>query len=154
MTSSIHIKKIDFITGMIFTLLSIGTAISAAQLKTLPQIFLLILSFITLISFFSKNQALPTSLFYTLVLIMLYSNFFMLAAWLVDSIYPERGWVEVDGKKRKVMDMSWVWCVLCGLFFSPISLFVYHKVKMRNRAVEIIVTTIFVVLMAMILHKD
>lgn len=154
MISSTHIKKIDFITAMLFSLMSIGTAISAAQLKTTPQIFLLILSFVTLISFFSQNQALPTSLFYTLVLIMLYSNFFMLAAWLVDSIYPDRGWVEVHGKKHRIMDMSWVWCVLCGLVFSPISLLVYHKAIMRNRAVEIIVTTIFIGSMVMILHKD
>ena len=149
-----QIKKIDFIIGMIFSLLSIGTAISAAQLRTTPQIFLLLLSFIALLSFFSQNQTLPTILFYTLVLIMLYTNFFTLAAWLVNSIYPDRGWVEVDGKKHRIMDMSWVWCVLCGLVFSPICLFVYHKVVIRNRAVEIIVTTIFIGLMVMILHKD
>lgn len=144
------LKKTDLITASIFALLLNGTLITYTQLKILPQIQMLILSLFTLLAFFSKNQTLPTILFYTLLTIMLYINYFMLTTWLIDMIYPDRGWVDIDGEKRKIMDMSWLWSVLVGFVFSVITLYVYHTANVRNRALEILMATIFILIAVLI----
>lgn len=136
-------KKLIF--GLIFLGLLAGTGIMQTHLKNNPQIAMLVFGAITLVSFFTQKKNISTILFFALLGTMLFVNYCILTDRIIDLINPNRGWIEFEGKKQKVMDLSWIWSVISGLFFSPLTLFLYQKKKMRNRAMEIAVTILFLV---------
>jgi hypothetical protein len=148
-----NFKKSDILIGVLFICIIIGTAIMQTGLKEKPQWGMLLFALITLVFFFAKQNSIATILFYILFGTMLFINYFMLTNWSIGIINPDRGYVIVDGIKRRVMDMTWIWAVLVGFFLAPLSLFFYHKIKKRNRQLEISMTVLFLLVTAFIYIK-
>jgi len=69
-------KFTNVIVGIVFIALLIGTGMTQTHLKNKPQIFMLALGLITLISFCSKQKVISSILFYIILTIMLYVNIF------------------------------------------------------------------------------
>ena len=139
-------RKSNIIIGLLFAGLLIGTGIMQTHLKSKPQILMLIFGALTLASFIIKQKMISTWLFYILIGTMLYINYFMLTNLIIDLLNPDRGWVEFEGERHRVMDMSWIWGVILGFLLSPLTIILYHKSKVRNRSIEIGITTLFLVI--------
>lgn len=85
---------------------------------------------------------------------MLYINIFILTNLVVNATSPDDGWVlDSNGTRRRVMQMNWIWAVLAGLVLSPLTIILYHKKTQRNKALEILFTTVFIILSAIIYIK-
>jgi glucan phosphoethanolaminetransferase (alkaline phosphatase superfamily) len=147
-------KISDILIGLIFAGLLIGTGFMQADLKNKSQIFMLLFGLLTLGSLFAKQLFKTIIPFYILLGTMLYINIFILTNFIIDRISPGDGWV-VDniGERRRVMQMNWIWGVLAGLVLSPLAIILYHKKIKRNRVLEISLTTIFIILTAIIYIK-
>ena len=143
-------KNINIIVGVAFAILLVGTGITQTHLKNMPQIFMLLFGVFTLFSFVIKQKLISTILFYSIIGTMLYINFFILTNFVIDLINLNRGWVEFEGNRYKVMDMTWIWGAIIGFVFSPITLILYHRIK-RSRVMEIGVSIVFLVITAIIL---
>ncbi len=147
-------KISDILIGLIFAGLIIGTGLMQPDLKSKPQVYMLLFGLLTLGSLFSKQPFQTSIPFYILLGIMLYINFFMLTNFIVDTISPDDGWVvDNNGERHRVMQMNWIWGVLAGLVLSPLTIFLYHKKKQRNKVLEISFTIIFIILTAIIYFK-
>jgi hypothetical protein len=133
------------VTGLLFTGLLVGTGILQTHLKDGPQLFMLALGGLTLLAFYTANSWFSTFLFYLLAGYLLYVNYFMLTDWIIDLTDPDRGWITIDGKRHRVMDMSSVWSVLSGLILAPLTILLYHGTE-RNRTIEIAVTAAFTIM--------
>ena len=147
-------KLSDVLTGLLFVGLIIGTGFMQTQLKNEPQIYMLLFGLMTLGSFFAK-QPFTTSIPFNILLgIMLYINIFILTNIIVNTISPDDGWfVDKNGERHRVMQMNWIWGVLSGLILSPLTIVLYHKKIERNKALEVSLTTIFIILTAIIYIK-
>jgi len=98
------------------------------QLKNKPQVFMLLLGVLTLISFFTKYKTISTILLYMLLATLLYMTYFSLT-YLV--ITGSDDWLGIYG-------------IMTGLILSPLTILLYHKMKRRNKKMEVAVTAIFV----------
>ena len=143
-------RKSTIIIGLLFAGLLVGTGIMQTHLKNNPQLFMLIFGGLTLTSFITKQNIITTWLFYILIGTMLYINYFMLTNLIIDLVNPDRGWVEFEGERHRVMDMSWIWGVILGFILSPLTIILYHREKVRNRSIEIGVTSLFLALTTVI----
>lgn len=139
------------LTGLLFAGLVIGTGFMQAGLKALPQVFMLLFGLFTLGSLFAKQPYKTPIPFYILMGVMLYINIFILTSLIINTIMPDDGWiVDSNGERHRVMPMNWMWGVLVGLVISPVAIFLYHRKMKRNKVLEISLTTIFIILTAII----
>src|SRR5690554_4452737 len=144
-------KFYDILTGLFFTGLIIGTGFMQTQLKNEPQIYMLLFGLLTLGSLFAKQPFKTSIPFYILLGTMLYINIFILTNFIVNTISPDDGWfVDNNGERHRVMQMNWIWGVLVGLVLSPLTIFIYHKIIKRNKVLEVSLTTVFIILTAII----
>ncbi|HEY8917807.1 MAG TPA: hypothetical protein VIM87_15290 [Chitinophaga sp.] len=118
----------NLLTGLAFAGLLIGSAHMQMQLKNKPQVFMLLLGVLTLISFFTKYKTISTILLYMLLATLLYMTYFSLT-YLV--ITGSDDWLGIYG-------------IMTGLILSPLTILLYHKMKRRNKKMEVAVTAIFV----------
>ncbi len=139
-------RKSNTNIGLLFAVLLVGTGIMQTHLKNNPQLFMLIFGGLTLTSFITKQKIITTWLFYILIGTMLYINYFMLTNLIIDLINPDRGWVEFEGDRHRVMDRSWIWSVILGIILTPLTIILYHRKKVRNRSIEIALTSLFLVI--------
>ena len=139
-------RKSNIYIGLLFAGLLFGTGIMQTHLKNNPQLFMLIFGALTLTSFITKQKIITTWLFYILIGTMLYINYFMLTNFIIDLINSDRGWVEFEGERHRVMDTSWIWGVFLGFILTPLTIILYHRKKVRNRSIEITVTSLFLVI--------
>lgn len=139
-----QIDKYYLLKSLFFSGLLAGTWFVQTSLKTTPLLAMLAFSAFTLFSFFSKqlNMALP--LFLVLLSGMLFINFMLLTDGVMGVLYPDKGWVEVDGEKQSVMDMSWIAGLIVSVVLTPITVWLYHYKSNRNIALEMICTLMFV----------
>lgn len=144
-------RNVNVIIGLIFAVLLIGTGIMQTHLKNEALIFMLIFGVLTFISFIIKQKSISTLLFYILTGAILYINYFMLTDLIIDLINPNRGWVEFEGERHRVMDLSWIWGVIMGFIFSPLTLILYHRTKIRDRKIEIGATVVFLIITTTVL---
>jgi sterol desaturase/sphingolipid hydroxylase (fatty acid hydroxylase superfamily) len=146
------LTRTDIIIGLIFIALLFGTTYlqTTIGLKDEPQGGMLIFSGLTLLTFLIRQDKIATVLFYIIFGTMLYINFFLLTNEIIDILNPDRGWIEIDGERRRVMDVSWVLGVIVGLLLAPLTVLLYHKKIKRNRMVEIATTTIFLIVTTII----
>ncbi len=85
---------------------------------------------------------------------MLFINIFILTNQIVNIINPDDGMVKDNiGERNSVMQMNWVWSILAGLVLSPLIIVQYHKKIKRNKILEISLTTIFLILTAIVYIK-
>lgn len=149
-----NFKFSDILIGLVFSGLIVGTGFMQTDLKNKPQVYMLLFGLLTLGSLFAK-QPLKTSIpFYILLGTMLYINIFILTNLVVNATSPDDGWVlDSNGTRRRVMQMNWIWAVLAGLVLSPLTIILYHKKTQRNKALEILFTTVFIILSAIIYIK-
>lgn len=144
-------RIINILTGLFFAILLTLTGILQSDLKAMPQLVMIAFGIVTLVSFiFIPGSMLTTLLFYTVTGFMLYCAFFELSEYVVDFLYPERGWIEHEGGKKRVMDMSWIWSVAVGFVLSPLTLVLYHRSKLRNPSLEMGVCALFLVMTVVI----
>lgn len=143
-------RKLNIFIGLFFVVLLIGMGILQTHLKSKPQILMLIFGLITLISFILKLPKTSTWLFYILIGTMLFVSYFTLVDKIIDFLNPNRGWVEYQGERYRVMDMNWIWGVFFGFILSPLTIILYHKKKLRNRSLEIGLLTFFLVITSVI----
>jgi hypothetical protein len=147
-------KPTDILIGLLFAGLLLGTGFMQTDLKNEPQIFMLLFGLLTLGSLFAKQPFKTSIPFYILLGTMLYINIFILTNFIIDTISPGDGWVvDTTGVRHRVMQMNWIWGVLTGLVLSPLTIVLYHKKIKRNRVLEISLTTIFIILTAIIYIK-
>jgi drug/metabolite transporter (DMT)-like permease len=146
-------KLSDLFVGLIFAGLIIGTGFMQTHLKNEPQIYMLLFGFLTLGCLFAKQP--KTSIpFYILLGSMLYVNIFIFTNLIVNKINPYDGWfIESNGERHRVMQMNWIWGVLFGVIFSPLTTILYHKKLHRNKVLEVSLITIFIVVTAIIYIK-
>lgn len=131
-------KSIYIIQGIIFIGLLFGTGVTQLQLKSLPLVIMLIIGILTTVSFFMRQKSLFNILFYILLWIMLFINFSMLTHLIVDLFNPGDGWVQFQGESHRVMETNWVWGAMVGFALSSLSLILYHKTKMNNQTLEVL----------------
>jgi len=144
-------KLSDILIGLLFSGLIIGTGFMQTQLKNEPQIYMLLFGLLTLGSLFAR-QPLKTSIpFYILLGTMLFINIYILTNQIVNAISPDDGWlVNTNGERLGIMRMNWIWGVLAGLVLTPLTIVLYHKKIRRNKVLEISLTSIFIILTAII----
>jgi hypothetical protein len=149
-----NLKLSDILIGILFVGLIIGTGFMQTQLKNELQIYMLLFGLLTLGSLYAKHPLKTSIPFYILLGIMLYINIFILTNQIVNIIRPDDGWViDNDGERHRVMQMNWVWVALAGLVLSPLTIILYHKKIKRSKVLEISLTTIFIILTALIYIK-
>lgn len=147
-------KLSDILTGLIFAGLITETGFMQTQFKKEPQIYMLLFGLLTLGSLFTKQSFKASIPFYILLGTMIYINIFILTNLIINIISPDDGYiVDSDGEKRRVMQLSWMWGVLAGLILSPLTIVLYHKKVRKNKMLEISLTTIFIILTAIIYIK-
>lgn len=147
-------KLSDILIGLLFAGLIVGTGFMQTQLKNQPQIYMLLFGLLTLGSLLAKQTFNTSVPFYILLGTMLYINIFILTNRIVTIISPNDVWgADTNGERHRVMPMNWVWGVLTGLVLSPLAIMLYHKKVKRNKRLEISLTTIFIVLTAIIYIK-
>jgi hypothetical protein len=148
------IKLNDILIGFIFVGLTIGTGFVQTQLKNEPQIYMLLFGLLTLGSLFATHPFKTSISFYILLGMMLFINIFILTNQIVNIINPDDGMVKDNiGERNSVMQMNWVWSILAGLVLSPLIIVQYHKKIKRNKILEISLTTIFLILTAIVYIK-
>lgn len=147
-------KLSDILTGLLFAGLTIGTAYMQTQLKSTPQIYMLLFGLLTLVSLIAKPPFKTSIPFYILLGTMLFVNFLILTNFIINTISPDDGWVvDNKGERRRVMQMNWIWGVLLGLILAPLSIVLYHRRMRRNKVLEISLTTAFIIFTAIIYIK-
>lgn len=62
----------------------------------------------------------------------------MLTHLIVDLFNPGDGWVQFQGESHRVMETNWVWGAMVGFALSSLSLILYHKTKMNNQTLEVL----------------
>ena len=147
-------KLSDILIGLIFAGLIIGTSYIQTELKNTPQVFMLLFGLFTLSSFFAKQPFKTSIPFYFLLGKLIYINIFQLTNLIVNSINPENGWIVDNNCERyRVMQTNWIWGILAGFILSPLTIVLYHKKITRNKVLEISLTTIYIILTAIIYIK-
>jgi hypothetical protein len=147
-------KLSNILIGLLFAGLIIGTGLMETDLKNGPRIFMLLFGLWTLRALLAKQQLMASILFYILLGTMLYINIFISTNLIVNIINPDGGWiVDNNGERHRVMQMNWIWGVLAGLILAPLIIVLYHKKIKRNKVLEILLTTIFIILTAIIYIK-
>ena len=140
----------NIVVGLVFIMLLVATVAMQPHLKKTPQILMLLFAGLTLLSFLIKNNPVSATLFNIFIGIMLFISIFTLTNIVVDIVYPGRGWIQTGGIPRRVMDMTWIWRIITGFIFSAFFLYLYHRLKLRNRNMEIGLTAAFILSMTII----
>jgi hypothetical protein len=144
-------KLSDLFVGLIFAGLIFGTGFMQTQLKNEPQINMLWFGFLILWSLFAKHPFKTSIPFYILLGSMFYINIFILTTLIVNKFNPDDGWFIVsNGERHRVKQMNWIWGVLFGVIFSPLTTVLYYKKIHRNKVLEVSFTTIFIFVTAII----
>ena len=147
-------KTSDILIGLLFAGLIIGTGFMLTQLKNEPLIYMLLFGLLALGALFAKNTFNTSIPFYILLGTMFHINIFILTNHIVNIISPDDGWiVDTNGEKHWLMQMNWIWGILVGLVLSPLTIALYHKKVKRNKILEISLTTVFIILTAIIYIK-
>lgn len=139
-------KKVKVISVIIFGLLLIlGVALFQPQLKSNPQLVMVLFGLYSSVALISNYQRIGKFLFNILLGVLLYINYFAIGAKLKVWMWPNAGWVELDGEMRRVMDMSWLLVILIALILAPITVITYNKLKLRFKISEQIITWTFTI---------
>lgn len=146
-------KTSTLIIIALFTVSLFSTAIMQMHIKSNPRIIMLAFGVLTLIFLLGKQKFIASILFYILAGTMIFITCFLLTDWLIGIINPDRGWAVSGAERHRTMDMSWIWSMLISLVFTPLTLHFYHKKKNNNRAMEIAVTVVFIIITAIIYVK-
>ncbi len=128
MTKKYHI----YIIGFIFLLILFPSGILQSHLKGNPQVFLLVLSILTLLAFYSEYHKISTFLFYILLFVVLYMSYFVLIDWVMHQLDPPNKFE----KRRPSMDLSGLVYGFFAIFPALISVILYHKTNQRNKILE------------------
>lgn len=133
----------DILLIILFLAMLVGTGMMQTHLKEKPQLGMMFLGAFTLVAFILKTKTVSTGLFYLLIGMLLFVNYFMITDWIIHFVNPNRNWVVVNGIKHPTMDFSWIWGVIAGLILSPVTIVLYHKNNRRNQFIEIATTVLF-----------
>ncbi len=148
-------KISDILIGLIFAGLIIGTGFMQTGLKSGPQIVMLLFGLLTLGSLLAKQPFNTSIPFYILLGTMMFVNIFIMTGLITDVLSPDDVRpVDTKVERHYVMQMNWIWGVLATLVLSPLTLLLYHKKIQRNKVLEISLTTIFIILTAIIYIKN
>ena len=90
-------EKKQIISLIGFSLLLTSWGYIQTDIKSTPQIVLIIYGSITFFTSLLKNKILFTILFYPLFTLLSYLAFFMASIEIMDLIMPNRGLIEIDG---------------------------------------------------------
>lgn len=136
----------DIIIKTIFLGLILAKVFIRPEIKSDAELFLLFLSLITLLSLLFRQPYTTSIVFYILLGIILFENIFFVVDMFVNTFTPDSGEViESNGTRHRVMQMNWVWGVLCSLSLTPLIIFFYYKKKQQYKLLEIGLTVIFII---------
>lgn len=136
---------------LLFSGLLMGAGVVLTSLKTVPLLFALAFAVLLIISFFIKLFKLALPLFMVLLSTLLFINFMLITEGVAGMLYPDKGWIEIDGEKHPVMDMSWVAGVLVSTLLTPLVVWLYHYKSNRNVMLEMMCTLVFVCIILAVL---
>src|SRR5690606_18768239 len=123
-----NLKLSHILTGLLFAGLMIGPGFMQTELKSTPQLFMLLFGLLTLGSLVAKQPFKTSILFYIFHDVMPVISIFLLASLIVNRIMPDDGWVVDDkGERYRVMGMNRMWRVLARLLISPAVVFFWHR---------------------------
>lgn len=141
----------DLLSGIVFLLLVLVTASEQTEVKEEPQIFMLLLGAGTLLFLLIGLKPASTILFYILLGVLLYVNYYLLTVWILDTIDPEPKWIEVDGERHHVIKTGEIFFALVApFFFSMFTVVLYHKKMRRNHTLEVAMTALFLLVTAVV----
>jgi len=90
-------EKKQIILLIVFSLLLTSWGFIQTDIKSTPQIVLIICSSITFFTSLLKNKILFSILFYPLFTLLSYLTLFMISIEIMNLIMPNRGLIEIDG---------------------------------------------------------
>lgn len=133
-------NRTDILILLAFIGLLIYPIIILTALHINIVLYILIFCVVTLTTF-AINRTLSTILFYILLGLLLYIDYFFLILLIIGIFEPNRGVVT----EHPVMDLTWIWGIPVGIVLTSLSIWIYHKINKRNKAIEIGVTSIFLI---------
>lgn len=138
-------KTSNLLVGTVFLILVIVTAMEQMTgVKEDPQRWMLLLGVLTLLSLLTGLKPVSTVLFYLLLGLLLYVNYYLLIVWMLDAVDPEPKWIEVDGERHYLIKTGQIFFALVApFFFSVMTVSLYHKKMRRNKALEVAMAALF-----------
>lgn len=144
-------KLSNTFSGLLFAALILGSGFIHGQLKSELTVFVLLFVLVILGSLVGKPPLKSSIPFYFFLGTLLFIHIFFLTNFIVSTIFPMDGLViDTNGEKQRVMQMNWVWGFIAGLVLSPLTVFLYHKKIKQNKVLEILLTTLFIILTVII----
>lgn len=137
----------NIIFGIIGLLLIIGAGYTHLELKEEIQRYLILYACATLLTLLIWKSIVSTMLFYIILGVILYMNFFFLSLLIIDLFTPRHNYIEGE---HGGMSMAWMWGVVAGFTLSPISLVLYHQLEKRNRKFEIAFVLVYIIVSAVV----
>lgn len=152
-TKTMENNKSNLAAVFLLLLLLVVSGVMQTKLKSLPQIFMIIFGVITLLFSLSKFEKIFSVLFYFLVGVLLSFGIFYVTVWILNCVFPESNIVEMEGEKRYVMNMLWLWGIPVSLIFTPLILFKFYQLKREDKKMEMIFLTLFLIMTILIFFK-
>ncbi|HTO16755.1 MAG TPA: hypothetical protein VLZ83_13380 [Edaphocola sp.] len=149
-----HYKLSDLLIGLLFIGLIIGTGFMQTQLKSDIQIYMLLFGLMTLGSLLAQTHIKTSIPFYILLGTMLYVSIFIMTNIILNLLSSNDVLlVDNNGARHLLIQRNAIWGVFAGIMLSPLIVFLYHKKIKRNKVLEISLTTIFIIITAIIYIK-
>ncbi|MEO0687006.1 MAG: hypothetical protein AAFY76_18660, partial [Cyanobacteria bacterium J06649_11] len=148
-----RLNQNTIIVSLLFVILLLGMGITQMNLKEAPQQVLIGFGAILLFLKILQERRVSTIMLYLLMSIMTYVSISILAGYLTSVLHPDAGWIEVNGERRRVMNMNWIFGSVLGLILSPVLVWKYSKTVIRNSVLELSFVTVFVVLSTLIYFR-
>ena len=145
-------SRTDYIMFAIFLSMLIPTAMMQTMVKHNPQIFMIGIGIISILTFLGKQHKAFTVTLYIILGLVIYIGIFQITNWIIDIVSPDRGWY-IDpetGQRHMMQDPSFLLGVFIGIILTPILIWLYHKNAKRNRKLEIACVSIFTVMTVLI----
>lgn len=139
-------NKPGFTTAFLLLLILVISGVMQVRLKSFPQVFIIVFSVITLLSFLQKYKNISKILFFSLVGTLLSFGIFITTVWFLNFVFPESNVIDVNGEEKYVTNMMWVFGIPVALIVTPLVLFYYHKFNKENTKMEILFLVLFIIL--------
>ncbi len=117
-------------------------AFTQIYLKNSVAIWMLATGLLTILLYKIERGFMFTLLFYLVLFIMLFANFFVVINIVNDKLNTAKLAVS---ETRPTMQMNWMYGVFGSFILTPIALIAYHLTIKRNKKMELIFIAIFTI---------
>jgi hypothetical protein len=148
-------KTSNLLVGIVFLILVIVTAMEQMTgVKEAPQRWMLLLGVLTLLSLLTGLKPVSTVLFYLLLGLLLYVNYYLLIVWTLNTIDTEPKWIELDDERHPVIKTGQIFFALVAPFFLAVmTVVLYHKKIRRKHALEVATAALFLLVTAVLYFR-